>query len=177
MCRRVPRAWRISWRQEAREGWRRLANGAGASRQEKQKPPAPLAWAQLIPTQLLAAENPCGTPGTLQDGEGGDGSGWLQIPIARRARDSIAQLPRQGIVARMGRDTEGGSTELRGHRPPSAAKPRCPGIAGAGAAPAPYDLPRRSSAAAPTPGSDQPDLWRSEEHTSELQSLKPNPHA
>src|SRR3546814_19290742 len=59
----------------------------------------------------------------------------------------------------MGRDTEGGSTELRGHRPPSAAKPRCPGIAGAGAAPAPYDLPRRSSAAALTPGSDQPDLW------------------
>src|SRR3546814_15815475 len=63
----------------------------------------------------------------------------------------------QGIVGRMGRDTEGGSTGLRGHRPPSAAKPRCPGIAGAGAAPAPYDLPRRSSAAALTPGSDQPD--------------------
>src|SRR3546814_11633175 len=63
------------------------------------------------------------------------------------------------MVARMGGDTEGGPTELRGPRPPSAAKPRCPGSAGAGAAPAPYDLPRRASAAALTPGSDQPDLW------------------
>src|SRR3546814_16558263 len=126
MCRRVPRAWRISWRQEAREGWRRLANGAGASRQEKQKPPAPLAWAQLIPTQLLAADNPCGTPGTLQDGDGGDGRGWLQIPLARRAPDSLAQLARHGIVARLGRVPHGRLTDLRRQHPRTPPHPPTP---------------------------------------------------
>jgi hypothetical protein len=56
----------------------------------KQTPPAPFCLAQLPPDAILAAENPCGTPGTLRDGEGGDGSNWLKILIARPARDSIA---------------------------------------------------------------------------------------
>lgn len=53
-------------------------------------PPAPFCLAKLPPDAILAAENPCGTPGTLRGGGGSDGNGWLEILIARPACDSIA---------------------------------------------------------------------------------------
>jgi len=51
-----------------------LAEMGPVLRPSEQAPPAPFRLAQLPPTQLVAAENPCGTPGTLGDGEGAMGS-------------------------------------------------------------------------------------------------------
>lgn len=90
---------------------RSLAKWGRRFSKSKQTPPAPFCLAKLPPDAILAAENPCATPGTLRGGEGGDGSNWLKILIARFARDSLAKLHAR-IVARQRRDAEGGSMEL-----------------------------------------------------------------
>lgn len=59
----------------AKRGWRFFKKQTNVA--------SPVLPSAASPDAILAAENPCGTPGMVRDGVEGDGFDWLKILIAR----------------------------------------------------------------------------------------------